>query len=233
MTFRSHLFQLNPIPTKKGKYEPIRTMEGIALCWIDAISEYYELPDMWSIFMEVPVKTKATRGSFHQGLPQGSTTHIVWSLSILKKCYHRSSLLFFVSFFEFLLSLTWPGLGIGSRWSLKELGPNRCVVSLRKSFGRFIIEIASNGHFLTQMPQPMQRVSEMNAIFDVGSTSMHIFPVRFTGQFFLHSWRHFFGLQRSELTIAILKRDSSTGPSLFASFLGAILAEEKSQWNEQ
>lgn len=28
-------------------------------------------------------------------------------------------------------------------------------------------------------------------------------PVFTTGQLFLHSWRHFFGLQRSELTIAI------------------------------
>ena len=42
---------------------------------------------------------------------------------------------------------TWPGLGVGSLWSLNELGPNRCVVSLPKLLGRLIIEMASNGHF--------------------------------------------------------------------------------------
>jgi len=37
---------------------------------------------------------------------------------------------------------------------------------------------ASNGHFLTQMPQPMHRSSEMYAIFEVLPTSMHILPAR-------------------------------------------------------
>ena len=37
-----------------------------------------------------------------------------------------------------------------------------------------------------------------------GVTSMHSLPIRTTGQAFLHSWRHFFGLHLSELTIAIL-----------------------------
>ena len=31
--------------------------------------------------------------------------------------------------------------------SLKEFGPNRCVVSFSKLLGKLIIEIASNGHF--------------------------------------------------------------------------------------
>ncbi|EYE91201.1 uncharacterized protein EURHEDRAFT_421952, partial [Aspergillus ruber CBS 135680] len=51
--------------------------------------------------------------------------------------------------------------------------------------------IAPNGHFLGQIPQPMQRRSEMKAILDSGLTSIQSFPVRTTGQDFLHSWRHF------------------------------------------
>ncbi|KAF8221080.1 hypothetical protein L208DRAFT_1330229, partial [Tricholoma matsutake] len=31
-------------------------------------------------------------------------------------------------------------------------------------------------HFLTQIPQPMHRNSEMNAILSVGLTSIHSFP---------------------------------------------------------
>ncbi|KAF2862719.1 hypothetical protein K470DRAFT_212191 [Piedraia hortae CBS 480.64] len=73
--------------------------------------------------------------------------------------------------------------------------------------------MASNGHFLGQMPQPMHRRSEMNAILDSGDTSMHSFPERTTGQAFLlnlvsmesipksqkadHSCRHFLGLHLS------------------------------------
>jgi hypothetical protein len=34
---------------------------------------------------------------------------------------------------------------------------------------------------------------------------MQSLPVRTTGQDFLHSWRHFFGLHLSELTMAILE----------------------------
>jgi hypothetical protein len=37
---------------------------------------------------------------------------------------------------------------------------------------------------------------------------MQSLPVRTTGQDFLHSWRHFFGLHLSELTIAILNHVS-------------------------
>lgn len=64
--------------------------------------------------------------------------------------------------------------------------------------------IAENGHFLTQIPQPIHNVSEMNAIFDSGATSIHNLPVRTTGQDFLHSWRHFFGLHLSLSMMAIL-----------------------------
>ncbi|KAF2263970.1 hypothetical protein CC78DRAFT_407612, partial [Lojkania enalia] len=53
------------------------------------------------------------------------------------------------------------------------------------------ILMASNGHFLGQMPHPMQRRSEMKAILESGVTSIHSLPVRTTGQDFLHSCRHF------------------------------------------
>ncbi|KAI1769444.1 hypothetical protein GGR53DRAFT_472513 [Hypoxylon sp. FL1150] len=54
-----------------------------------------------------------------------------------------------------------------------------------------MIVMASKGHFLGQIPQPMQRLSEMKAILDSGLTSMQSFPLRTTGQDLLHSWRHF------------------------------------------
>ena len=37
-------------------------------------------------------------------------------------------------------------------------------------------EIASKGHFLGQIPQPIHKVSEMKAIFEVGSTSIQNLP---------------------------------------------------------
>jgi hypothetical protein len=37
-----------------------------------------------------------------------------------------------------------------------------------------MIAIASKGHFLGQIPHPMQRLSEMKAIFDSGVTSMQL-----------------------------------------------------------
>ncbi|KAI0298717.1 hypothetical protein B0F90DRAFT_1938075 [Multifurca ochricompacta] len=63
-------------------------------------------------------------------------------------------------------------------------------------------------HFLTQIPQPIQRNSEIKAILSVGFTSIHSFPillpmdedVAFT---FLHSCAQRLGLQRFSSTIAI------------------------------
>ena len=49
-----------------------------------------------------------------------------------------------------------------------------------------MILMASKGHFLTQIPQPIHKVSEMNAILDVGPTSIHSLPVLTTGQAFLY-----------------------------------------------
>ena len=57
---------------------------------------------------------------------------------------------------------------------------------------------------MTHKPQPIHKVSEMKQIIEVGKTSIHIFPVLFTGQVFLHSCLHFFGLHLSGLMIAIL-----------------------------
>lgn len=45
-----------------------------------------------------------------------------------------------------------------------------------KFLGKLMIVMASNGHFFTQIPQPMHRVSEMELIFESGVTSMHNFP---------------------------------------------------------
>lgn len=56
---------------------------------------------------------------------------------------------------------------------------------------------------LTQIPHPMHSSSEMVAILSFGVTSMQSFPIRTTGQLFLHSCLHLFGLQRSAFTIAI------------------------------
>ena len=86
---------------------------------------------------------------------------------------------------------TCPGLGIGSRWSLKLLAEYRCVTCDSRLVGRLMILMALKGHFLTQIPHPIHSRSEMKAIFDSGVTSMQSLPVRTTGQDFLHSCRHF------------------------------------------
>ncbi|KAH8663068.1 hypothetical protein BGZ60DRAFT_80605 [Tricladium varicosporioides] len=52
--------------------------------------------------------------------------------------------------------------------------------------------VAPNGHFFGQIPHPIQRLSEMKAIFDSGVTSMQRRPLRTTGQDFLHSCLHFY-----------------------------------------
>ena len=99
---------------------------------------------------------------------------------------------------------TWPGLGVGSRWSLKLFAEYRWVTWVSKFVGRLIMLIAPKGHFFGQIPQPIHRLSEIKAIFDSAVTSIHSLPVRTTGQDFLHSCRHFFGLHLSLLTMAIL-----------------------------
>lgn len=64
--------------------------------------------------------------------------------------------------------------------------------------------MATNGHLLTHIPQPIHNNSEIKQIFDVGPTSIHNFPVLLTGHIFAHSYLHFLGLHLSGLMIAIL-----------------------------
>lgn len=99
---------------------------------------------------------------------------------------------------------TCPGLGVGSRCSLKEFGPNRWVVSLSMFFGRLMIRMAWNGHRFTQMPHPMHSISEMLTNGEVGVTSIQSLSDLLIGQPFLHSCLHRFGLHFSLLTMAIL-----------------------------
>lgn len=99
---------------------------------------------------------------------------------------------------------TWPGLGVGNLCNLKVLLPYLWVVSLSIFLGRLMILIAWNGHLLTQIPQPIQRISEISTNADCGVTSIQIFSVLLTGHPFLHSCLHFFGLHFSLLTMAIL-----------------------------
>ncbi|KAI8595866.1 hypothetical protein EDD21DRAFT_344118 [Dissophora ornata] len=67
--------------------------------------------------------------------------------------------------------------------------------------------MAPKGQRFTQIPQPMQRSSEIKAILEVGETSIHILPMKPRVRHdFLHSCRHFFGLHLSLLTMAIRVR---------------------------
>jgi len=78
-----------------------------------------------------------------------------------------------------------------------------------------MILIASKGHLLTHIPQPMHSVSEMKQMTDVGNTSMQTLPVLLTGQVFLHSCLHFLGLHLSGLMMAILSLSSPLPLSIF------------------
>lgn len=71
---------------------------------------------------------------------------------------------------------TCPGLGVGKRCNLNELGPNLCVVSFSKLVGKLMIVMAPKGHFRTHIPHPMHNVSEMNEMGSSGVTSIHSLP---------------------------------------------------------
>ncbi|KDQ09354.1 hypothetical protein BOTBODRAFT_78935, partial [Botryobasidium botryosum FD-172 SS1] len=58
-------------------------------------------------------------------------------------------------------------------------------------------------YFLTQIPHPMQSISDKNAILSVDLTSIQSFPVKKTPQTFLHSCAHRFGRHLFASTIAI------------------------------
>ena len=70
--------------------------------------------------------------------------------------------------------------------------------------GKFTIFMASWGHFLTQIPQPMQSSSEISAFELFLSTFTQSFPILTTGQLNLHSNLHLLGLHLSRETTAIL-----------------------------
>lgn len=93
---------------------------------------------------------------------------------------------------------------MGSRCSLKLLALYRCETCVSRLVGKLMMLMASKGHFLGQIPHPIHSRSEMKAILLLGSTSIQSLPVRTTGQDFLHSCLHFFGLHLSLLTMAIL-----------------------------
>ena len=93
---------------------------------------------------------------------------------------------------------TCPGLGMGSRCNLKLLAEYLWVICVSRLVGRLMIVMAPKGHFFGQIPHPMQRRSDIKAIFESEVTSMQSLPVLTTGHDFLHSCRHFFGLHWGE-----------------------------------
>ncbi len=72
---------------------------------------------------------------------------------------------------------------------------------------------------MTHIPQPMQSVSEMKQIVEAGVTSIQTLPALLTGQDFLHSCLHFFGLHLSGLIIAILSFSSDSTCDYFYIFV--------------
>ncbi|KAI0659711.1 hypothetical protein C8Q70DRAFT_914586 [Cubamyces menziesii] len=63
-------------------------------------------------------------------------------------------------------------------------------------------ECGQETYFLTQIPQPIHRNSEMNAILSEGLTSMQSLPEARHHLTFLHSCAHRFGLHRLASTMA-------------------------------
>lgn len=74
----------------------------------------------------------------------------------------------------------------------------------------------------TQIPQPIHNSSEIEAIFVLGVTSIHSFPILTTGQDFLHSCRHLFGLHLSVFTIAILVKRLVSSVDRFGGILSNV-----------
>lgn len=59
-----------------------------------------------------------------------------------------------------------PSLGMGNLCNLNVFGPYLCTTSLLISLGKLIMDIDVNGHFFTQIPQPIHNVSLIYAIFE-------------------------------------------------------------------
>ena len=82
-----------------------------------------------------------------------------------------------------------PEEGAGRWKSANELGPKRWLQPSSSSSGKFTMERAPNGHFLTQMPHPIQDISEtigfpssnliVSMLFlTLGQNLWHILPQR-------------------------------------------------------
>ena len=69
-----------------------------------------------------------------------------------------------------------PFLGIGSLCNMNQFSPNLWDTYSGRSVGRFIILIASKGHFLTQRLQPIHKASLIVAHLSDFSTLIHILP---------------------------------------------------------
>jgi hypothetical protein len=96
---------------------------------------------------------------------------------------------------------TVPGEGMGKRKSLKLFSLKRWLQSFSSSSGRLTMLMALKGHFLTHIPQPLHRVSDMTALFP--STLMASTLLRTIGQKLTQTWLHFLTLHLSWLSTAI------------------------------
>lgn len=101
---------------------------------------------------------------------------------------------------------------MGNLCNLKLLAEYRWVTMVSKLVGKLMMLMASKGHFLGQIPQPIQRRSEMKAILESGATSIQSLPVRTTGQDFLHSCRHFYacGVRDRPYDVAMMPGECHT-----------------------
>ena len=96
---------------------------------------------------------------------------------------------------------TVPGEGMGKRKSLKLLALKRWLQSFSSSSGKLTMLIALKGHFLTQIPHPLQSVSDMMALLP--STRIASTRLRTIGQKLTQSWLHFLTLHLSVSNTAI------------------------------
>src|SRR5688500_5513647 len=97
-----------------------------------------------------------------------------------------------------------PSLGTGSLNRRKPFLPYWCTSSPSRASGSPMMRMASKGHLLTQMPQPMHSSSEMTGLPFSGSILMvSTTPDRTGGQKRMHSCWHFFGWHRSASSVAM------------------------------
>jgi hypothetical protein len=95
-----------------------------------------------------------------------------------------------------------PGEGIGSLKSLNVFGPKRWLQSFSSSSGTLTMETALKGHFLTQIPHPVHRLSTITAL--LSSNRMASTRVRTIGQNRWQALSQFLGLHLSMSMTATL-----------------------------